>query len=528
MIDLQNFIPMQIRQTENKQNREIITSERWNELWNLSITQGDNSQAVLQQVITELLAAQTELDKTVESTNIRHIRLNSDKVIETSADGLTWESTGSSGHIILDNAGNHLPQRSRLRFANTVVTDDGTNTVISGVTGPQGPQGLKGDTGAVGPTGPRGLIGQAIVPSVDANGIMSFTIQDTAEAPTPRNVRGPQGPAGMQGPQGVQGPQGPQGVQGPMGPQGNQGLPGIDGRSFVIQDVFPTLATLKAAFPVGNEYAYQVTGSNREIFIWSEASNDWISLGAIQGPTGPQGIQGAQGPQGVQGVQGPAGADGRSAFQSAVEAGYTGDELTFNTSLMEMPEHLIDTTVHHELANDLLQTTVGKALDATQGKALNDAMFKKDGSVQMTGVLKTVGGSGLIEQLDFITGKIYYDGTNKLCYITANLYFDGTKWRYISNGIGSILGIGGSGASDVAKTYYAASGVKDAEATLTSSNLLTPTTGLPLTGGTMTGTVNLYTGSTVTGNLIYHKGNITHGTAAPSGGSDGDIYLKHS
>ena len=140
----------------------------------------------------------------------------------------------------------------------------------------------------------------------------------------------------------------------------------------MIQDIYPTLGALKAAFPTGNEYAYQVT-ADKGIYIWSELVNDWKSLGQLQGPQGPQGIQGVQGEkgetgatgpkgdtgaqgvqgeqgvqgvQGEQGIQGVAGKDGKSAYASATEAGYTGTETAFNNSLAKVPAHIADTTIH--------------------------------------------------------------------------------------------------------------------------------------------------------------------------------------
>lgn len=47
------------------------------------------------------------------------------------------------------------------------------------------------------------------------------------------------------------------------------------------------------------------------------------------GPAGPQGPQGETGPQGPQGETGAAGADGKTAYQYAVEGGYTGTEAEF-------------------------------------------------------------------------------------------------------------------------------------------------------------------------------------------------------
>ena len=382
------------------------------------------------------------------AAGFKYLRLNADRVLEVSADGLAWEATGSSGHLILGPDGAALPQRSRLQFTNCTVIDAGNATSIVAAVGPQGEKGDKGDKGETGNVGPQGKTGPSVVPSVDANGVMSFTLQDTAIIPQPVSVRGPQGPQGVQGMQGVPGAQGPQGIQGPagvqgpkgdagetgpkgetgsqgiqgiqgvqgpqgetgpkgdtgpagpagpqgpQGPQGERGNDGADGRSFVIQDIYPTLGALKAAFPTGNEYAYQVTASDNEIFIWSEQAADWASLGRLQGPQGPQGIQGIQGPRGIQGetgetgpqgpqgvqgiqgeqgvpgpqgetgpkgdtgpqgvqgiqgpagpqgeqgVQGPAGLDGKSAYTAAAEAGYSGTETAFNAALSQVPGHM--------------------------------------------------------------------------------------------------------------------------------------------------------------------------------------------
>ncbi len=199
------------------------------------------------------------LDKAVLSDNIPYVRLNNDKVIETSTDGVTWEATGSAGHLIVKSDGTLMAQRSRLKFNNTVITDSpATNeTIIQGLTGPQGPQGIPGPQG---PQGPKGDTGNTIIPIVDqVTGIMSFTEGMPGVIPAPVNVRGPQGIPGLQGPQGPQGPMGPQGAQGPKGDKGDQGPQGIQG---------------------------------------------------IQGPIGPKGEQGPQGPPGLAGEQGPRGLQG--------------------------------------------------------------------------------------------------------------------------------------------------------------------------------------------------------------------------
>lgn len=446
---------------------------------------------------SEGISVQDMLDKLVQygSESLKHIRLNADGAIEVSADGQIWVATSSSGHVIVAPDGSILPQRSRMKFTEGSVTDDGTQTIVHGVQGPKGDKGDKGDQGIQGPTGP---MGNAIIPSVDQEtGLMSFSAGAPGAIPSPVYVRGPQGPQGVQGlqgpqgpaglqgaqgvqgnqgpkgdtgqtgPMGPQGPAGPQGVagedgargiqgpegprgqqgntgpqgpEGPIGPQGPQGIrgeqgiqgpPGIqgiqgiqgpkgdrgdDGQSLYIEDVYPTVQALRNAYPTGNEKMYQVEADG-ECYIWSELMDDWVSVGPLRGPEGPQGPQGVQGiqgpqgdpgpegpqglqgekgdtgtqgpqgiqgpegpagpegpqgqkgdtgaigpqgpqgekgdpgeqgpegPQGIQGVQGPtgpqgpAGADGspgKSAYQSAVEAGYTGTEEEFYAALVTL------------------------------------------------------------------------------------------------------------------------------------------------------------------------------------------------
>ena len=353
----------------------------------------------------ENLGVETAVLLPENDAGFKYIRLNSDKVLEVSTDGETWQATGSSGHLIIGPDGQALPQRSRMQFTNGTVTDQNGVTVVTGVKGEKGEKGDKGDTGETGATGAQGPVGPAIVPSVDINGVMSFSLQTVTSPPQSVNVRGPQGPQGVQGeqgaqgargPQGIQGvagvqgpkgdqgeqgiqgpagPQGPAGAQGPTGAQGPAGAPGKDGTSLYIEDVYSTLAALRKAIPTGNEKMYMVE-ADKECYIWSENENDWVSVGKLQGPEGPQGPEGkqgvqgpkgdtgAQGPQGEQGIQGiqgaqgaigpegpqgPAGVkgtDGKSAYQTAVEAGYSGTETAFNEALKEVPGHIANSNIH--------------------------------------------------------------------------------------------------------------------------------------------------------------------------------------
>lgn len=428
---------------------------------------------------------------------IKYIRLNADEHIEVSSDGVTWTEVASSGHLIYDAAGQQMPQRSRLKFGGaSEVTDDGTYTIVSGVKGDKGDTGAKGDKGEKGDTGDQGPQGAAWYPAVDGLGNLTFVLSETATPPPAYNIRGPQGPQGVQGlqgatgatgPQGIQGPrglqgakgekgatgatgatgpagpagaQGAQGIQGPQGEtgpkgatgatgpagptgqQGQKGDPGEDGKSFTVQDIYPTLAALKQAFPTGNEYAYQVTAEDDEIFIWSELSTDWVSLGKLQGPqgpqgptgatgpqgpkgdTGPQGPQGEQGvqgekgeqgatgatgptgptgpegpegpqgpqgetgPQGEQGIQGPQGEAGESAYTAASKGGYTGTETQFNSDLAKIGNKA-DKTVPAAAGNLAALDAAGNLSDS--GKKPADFQAK----VTASGLLKGDGAGGV-------------------------------------------------------------------------------------------------------------------------------------
>ena len=81
------------------------------------------------------------------SEDIKQVRVNQDGVLEYSTNGKDFYPSSSSGHVILNEYGDRFAQRTRLKFNNTVVSDDPENdcTVISGI---------KGETGATGPAGP--------------------------------------------------------------------------------------------------------------------------------------------------------------------------------------------------------------------------------------------------------------------------------------------------------------------------------------------------------------------------------------
>lgn len=437
----------------------------------------------------ETLGVETAVLLPENEAGFKYIRLNADKVLEVSTDGNIWQATGSSGHLIIGPDGQALPQRSRMQFTNGTVTDQNGVTVVTGVKGDKGEKGDKGDTGETGATGAQGPVGPAIVPSVDINGVMSFSLQTVTSPPQSVNVRGPQGPQGVQGeqgaqgargPQGIQGvagaqgpkgdqgeqgiqgpagPQGPAGAQGPTGAQGPAGAPGKDGTSLYIEDIYPTLAALRNAIPAGNDKMYMVE-ADRECYIWSEIKNDWTSVGKLQGPEGPQGPEGkqgvqgpkgdtgAQGPQGEQGIQGiqgaqgaigpegpqgPAGVkgtDGKSAYQTAVEAGYSGTETAFNTALKDVPGHIGNSDIH--VTSEDKTTWNGKAAGthASQHGANGSDPVTPDAIGAIATTAK--GTAGGVASLD-TSGKVPSSQLPEISSVKTYTATIGTTWTEDSN-----------------------------------------------------------------------------------------------
>ena len=279
----------------------------------------------------EQIQLQTLLDTLVrfETSDAKYIRINADNQLETSADGTTWEATGSSGHVVIDATGKELPQRSRMKFINSTAEDVNGVTVINGIKGDKGDKGNQGDQGLQGVRGPQGQIGPVMVPSISDDGIISWVKQDGGAVPPARSIRGPQGVQGVQGLRGEQGEtgaRGPQGIQGAQGPQGASGKDGADGKSFQILALYDTLYDLKIAHPTGSAGdAYGVgTVNDNTVYIWDVDINDWHNIGAIRGPQGAQGEQGPQGVQGEQGIQGETGPQGIQGPQG--EQGIQGPE----------------------------------------------------------------------------------------------------------------------------------------------------------------------------------------------------------
>lgn len=117
------------------------------------------------------------------------------------ADGTTFTpSVDASGNLSWTNdGGKENPQTVNIKGA-------------QGIQGPVGPAGSQGATGPQGPAGPQGASGNdgadgangtTFIPSVDANGIISWTNSDGKENPASVNIKGPRGDDGSTGPAGT-------------------------------------------------------------------------------------------------------------------------------------------------------------------------------------------------------------------------------------------------------------------------------------------------------------------------------------
>lgn len=231
----------------------------------------------------------------------------------------------------------------------------------TGERGPQGEQGIqgpKGDTGEPGPQGPAGADGVSVTHSWNGTTLTVTSASGTSSA----DLKGEKGDTGAQGEQGIQGPKGDKGDTGLQGEKGDKGDPGAQGPQGEqgIQ---------------GPEGPQGIQGPQGEQGIQGPAGP--------KGDTGEQGSQGIQGPQGVQGPEGPqgpageAGADGKSAYQTAVEGGYSGTETAFNEALVELPNHIADKQNPHGVT----AAQVGAISSSEKGAVSGVATLGTDGKV---------------------------------------------------------------------------------------------------------------------------------------------------
>lgn len=250
----------------------------------------------------------------------------------------------------------------------------------------------------------------------DKNGTKTFEVEN-----------GKEGPQGPQGKQGEQGPKGEQGVQGPEGPQGEQGAQGEKGEP-------------------GERGPQGVQGE--------------------RGPEGPQGIQGIQGETGPAGKDGENGENGKSAYQYAVDGGYTGTETDFAKKLAEDSGNVF--FVRLDITDDeysaVADKTIAETIEAyNAGKEILAKIFYFGREFAVASVLKFANNAfdfeanGIVTSSDFTHSSVkniwiefWSDDTERntnLCYVT-NLSFD--ESRQITRTREICAGISVSGQTNVA------------------------------------------------------------------------------
>jgi hypothetical protein len=178
-----------------------------------------------------------------------------------------------------------LPTGSEAK-ADLTKNDDGSYTINLSI-----PAGPKGETGG---------INQVVKPDLSIGTVQTIASDQTASASLTKtsetgyaiNLSIPAGPSGKSG------------VDGKPGKDGSDGKPGADGKS---------------------AYELAVTqGFKGDLTSWLES---------LRGPQGLPGADGKQGPAGQPGQPGKDGKDGQSAYQIAVNNGFSGSETDWLASL---------------------------------------------------------------------------------------------------------------------------------------------------------------------------------------------------
>ena len=201
----------------------------------------------------------------------------------------------------------------------------------------KGPRGEKGEDGYTPIKGVDYFDGEQGVPGyTPQKGVDYFDGQQgekgdpfTYEDFTPEQLASLKGEKGDKGDQGERGLQGERGEKGEKGDKGDTGEKGADGTGVSILGSYASEAELIAAHPTGNiGDAYMVEGA---LYVWSATTNEWQNVGNIKGEkgdVGPQGPQGEKGDIGTTGPQGDKGETGEDGYSPTVAVSKSGKVTT--------------------------------------------------------------------------------------------------------------------------------------------------------------------------------------------------------
>ena len=373
--------------------------------------------------------------------------------------GIVWNGTAKSLEVNVDTSGfcNYFTFVSKQPFTAVPYALFAANAAVPGLPGPQGPIGLTGPQGIQGPIGLTGATGaqgiQGLTGLTGATGVMGAT-----------GAQGIQGLTGLTGTAGAMGATGPQGIQGPIGLTGANGSDGATGPQGIQG-------------PIGLTGAAGTNGTNGS----DGATGTQGSIG-LTGPQGPQGPQGATGPQGIQGLTG---ANGLSAYDIAVQNGYTGTQAQWlsttagaaGTNGVDGKNTLVKTTTEPAGVNCAtggtkvevgLDTNSNGVLDASE---VNTALTKYicNGAVGATGTQGIQGVAGTngaqgpqgIQGVAGANGPQGPAGANGLSAydIAVQNGYTGTQTQWLSTTAGAAGTNGVDGKNSLVKTTTEAAGV---------------------------------------------------------------------
>ena len=132
---------------------------------------------------------------------------------------------------------------------------------------------------------------------------------------------------------------------------------------------------------VGIQSVEQTTTSTEDggtnIVTVTKTDGTTSTFSVRNGSKGSTGPAGADGKDGADGAAGPAGADGKSAYQIAVEGGYSGTEAEFNAALVDLPSHIANKQNPHGVK----AAQVGAIPASAKGAASGVASLGTDGKV---------------------------------------------------------------------------------------------------------------------------------------------------
>lgn len=250
--------------------------------------------------------------------------------------------------------------------------------------------------------------GATFIPSVSADGIITWTNDKELPNPEPVNIKGVKGDKGDKGETGQQGQRGEKGDTGATGADGKPGENGADGYSptanVTQNDNGATITitdkngTTTATITNGKDGADGNPGADGKDGITPTIgeNGNWC-LGETDTGKPSRGEKGDTGAAGADGADGRNGADGKSAYSYAVEGGYTGTEEEFAAKMAAPLPGVDDTLTQPGQPADAAK--VGEELHSLSEENVKSAELDEDNVVSFKNsaglVLFTLDLSGL-------------------------------------------------------------------------------------------------------------------------------------